>query len=71
MHRQVDQLGRQALAYHIREIGLDQDWEPFSKGWRECNSRFHDHTIHCDPDWIKEHFKRQKTNVRIDRKSVV
>lgn len=64
-HRQADQLLRQAPAYHIRDIGLDQDWEPFSKGWRECNSRFHDHTIHCDPDWIEEHFKRQKKNVRI------
>ena len=32
---------------------------------KECNNRFRDHTIHCDPDWIEEHFKREKSNVRI------
>jgi hypothetical protein len=64
-HGQADELLSPALACHIREIHLDQDLEPFSKGWRDCNSRFPDHTIHCDPDWIEEHFKRQKENVRI------
>jgi GNAT acetyltransferase-like protein/PilZ domain-containing protein len=54
-----------APACHIREIRLDQDLRAFRKSWKECNSRFHDHTIHCDPDWIEEHFKRQKENVRI------
>ncbi len=63
--RQAEQLLSPASTCRIREVRLDQDWEPYSKGWRECNSRFHDHTIHCDPDWLAEHFKRQKENVRI------
>jgi hypothetical protein len=50
---------------HIREIRLDQDLRAFREDWKACNSRFHDHTIHCDPDWIEEHFKLQKENVRI------
>jgi hypothetical protein len=50
---------------HVRETRLDQDLSAFLEGWRECNNRFYDHTIHCDPDWIQEHFKRQKENVRI------
>lgn len=61
----ADELLDSSLACRIREVRLDQDWEPFSMGWKECNRRFHDHTIHCDPDWIEEHFKRQKENVRI------
>jgi hypothetical protein len=52
-------------ACHVREIRLDQDLRAFSEGWRECNSRFHGRTIHCDPDWIEEHFKQRKENVRI------
>ena len=62
---QANQLLSSASACCIREIRLDQELEPFSKGWRECNGRFHDHSIHCDPDWMEEHFKRQKENVRI------
>jgi hypothetical protein len=54
-----------ALACHIREIRLDHDLRTFLEGWRECNSCFHDHSVHCDPDWIEEHFKRQKENVHI------
>jgi hypothetical protein len=34
--------------------------------WKECNSRFPDHTIYCDPDWIEERFtKKDNNNVRI------
>jgi hypothetical protein len=50
---------------HIREIRLDQDLGAFREDWKECNSSFHDRTIHCDPDWMEEHFKLQKKNVRI------
>ena len=50
---------------HIREIRLDQDLSSLSEGWKKCNSRFHDHSIHCDPDWIDAHFKRRKKDVQI------
>jgi Acetyltransferase (GNAT) domain/PilZ domain len=63
--RQADQLLSPVSACRIREIRLDQDLRAFSEGWRECNSRFHDRTIHCDPDWIEERFKQQRENVRI------
>ena len=65
VHTEGHQLSSPASACHIREIQLDQDLIAFRKGWKECNSRFHDHTIHCDPDWIEEQFKAQKENVRI------
>jgi hypothetical protein len=65
MYGRADQLSSPVSACHLREVRLDQDWQPFSNGWRECNSRFHEHTIHCDPDRMEEHFKRQKENVRI------
>ena len=65
MYGRTGQLSSPDSACHLREVRLDQDWQPFSNGWRECNSRFHEHTIHCDPDWMEEHFKRQKENVRI------
>jgi len=65
MYGRTGQLSSPDSACHLREVRLDQDWQPFSNGWRECNSRFHGHTIHCDPDWMEEHFKRQKENVRI------
>jgi hypothetical protein len=64
-HVNGHQLLSPAPACHIREIRLDHDLRTFLEGWRECNSCFHDHSIHCDPDWIEEHFKRQKENVRI------
>jgi len=65
MHGRTNQLSSPDSAWHLREVRLDQDWQPFANGWRECNSRFPEHTIHCDPDWMEEHFKRQKENVRI------
>jgi hypothetical protein len=64
-HGEGHQLLRPAPAYHIREIRLDHDLRAFLEGWRECNRCFHDHTIHCDPDWIEARFKQQKENVRI------
>jgi hypothetical protein len=60
-----ERFSRAAPVCRIREIRLDQDLTTFREGWKECNSRFHDHTIHCDPDWMEEHFKLQKKNVRI------
>jgi hypothetical protein len=60
-----DWISQRASACHIREVRLDQNWQPFSNGWRECNSRFPDHTIHCDPDWVEQHFSQQKENVHI------
>jgi hypothetical protein len=64
-HAKGQQLPSLAPARHIREIHLDHDLRTFLEGWRECNSCFHDHSIHCDPDWIEEHFKHQKDKVRI------
>jgi len=60
-----DWISQRASASCIREVRLDQDWQSFSNGWRECNRRFSDHTIHCDPDWIEQRFRQQKRNVRI------
>ena len=65
-HGRVDELLIPASTCHISEVRLDQDWQPFSKGWRECNSRFNDHTIYCDPDWIARTFqaaKRKRTHI--------
>jgi hypothetical protein len=64
-HEEGNRILSLAPACHIREVRLDQDLSPFVEGWKECNSCFHDHTIHCDPDWIEEHFKQQKDKVRI------
>jgi hypothetical protein len=64
-HGEGHQLLRPAPACHVREIRLDHDLRAFLEGWRECNRCFHDHTIHCDPDWIEARFKQQKENVRI------
>ena len=50
---------------HVREIRLDEASSASLDGWRECNSRYHDHSIDSDPDWIQERFKQQKENVRI------
>lgn len=60
-----DWISQQSSACRIREVRLDQDWQPFSNGWRECNRRFYDHTIHCDPDWIEQRFSQQKQNVHV------
>jgi hypothetical protein len=49
----------------IFEVRLDQDLGKLLEAWRECNSFFCDHTIHCDPDWISERYKQQKKNVHI------
>jgi hypothetical protein len=60
-----DWISQRASACRIREVRLDQNWQPFSDGWRDCNRRFPDHTIHCDPDWIERHFNQQKHNVHL------
>jgi Acetyltransferase (GNAT) domain/PilZ domain len=60
-----DWISQQSSTCRIREVRLDQDWQSFSNGWKECNSRFHDHTIHCDPDWIEQRFNQQKQNVHV------
>jgi hypothetical protein len=60
-----DWISQQSSACRIREVRLDQDLQPFSIGWRECNRRFHDHTIHCDPDWLEQRFHQQKQDVRV------
>jgi hypothetical protein len=52
-------------AYQIREVRLDQDLSGILPGWNQCNARFHDHTIHCDPEWLQEQFKREKTNILV------
>ncbi len=53
-----------APTYHLREARLD-DLSASLEAWRECNRLFHDHTIHCDPDWLGEQFRDQKGNVRV------
>jgi len=53
-----------ATSCHVRAI-LDHDLRGIVKSWKECNSHFSDHTIYCDPDWVEEHFKREKENVHI------
>jgi len=45
------------MSYRIREVQLDHALSFCSQSWKECNARVPDHTIHCDPDWISEHFK--------------
>jgi GNAT acetyltransferase-like protein len=51
--------------YFIREMSLDQDLSAVLESWKQCNLRFYDHTIHCDPDWLQEHFKNNKANVHV------
>ena len=51
------------MSYDIREIRLDHALSLCLKSWKECNARFPDHTIHCDPDWIAEHFKHSGNTV--------
>jgi hypothetical protein len=54
-----------AADFRIREIRLNEDLKDVVQSWKECNSLFHDHSIHCDPDWIAQHFKRERENVHI------
>ena len=51
------------MSYDIREIQLDHALSLCVKNWKECNARFPEHTIHCDPDWIAEHFKHSGSTV--------
>jgi hypothetical protein len=51
------------MSYDIREIRLDHALSLCVKSWKECNARFPDHTIHCDPDWIAEHFKHSESAI--------
>lgn len=53
-----------APSCRVRGI-VDHDSRGIVESWKECNRHFPDHTIHCDPDWIEEHFKNEKNNVRI------
>lgn len=54
-----------AADFRIREIRLNEDLQGVVQSWKECNSSFRDHSIHCDPDWIAQHFKRERENVHI------
>jgi GNAT acetyltransferase-like protein len=51
--------------YFIREMSLDQDLSSVLESWKQCNLRFYDHTIHCDPDWLREQFKNERANVHV------
>lgn len=51
------------MSYDIREIPLDHALSLCVKSWKECNARFPERTIHCDPDWIAEHFKHSGSTV--------
>ena len=51
------------MSYDIREIQLDHALSLCVKRWKECNARFPDNTIHCDPDWIAEHFNHSGSTV--------
>ncbi len=51
------------MSYDIREIRLDHALSLCVKSWKERNARFPEHTIHCDPDWIAEHFKHSGSTV--------
>jgi GNAT acetyltransferase-like protein len=57
--------GASAADCRIREIRLNEDLKGVVQSWKECNSSFQDHSIHCDPDWIAQHFKRESKNVHI------
>lgn len=52
-------------SYHIREVRLDADLNGVIKSWTECHRQFAGHTLHGDPEWIKERFKYEKEKVRI------
>lgn len=54
-----------APSFFIREMRLDQDLSGIVESWKQCNLKFYDHTIHCDPDWLQVHFEKQKNDVRI------
>ena len=51
--------------YFIREMTLDQDLSGIVERWKQCNLKFSGHTIHCDPDWLQVHYKKQKHDVHI------
>jgi hypothetical protein len=51
------------MSYAIRETQLDHALSLCVKSWKECNARFPEHTIQCDPDWIAEHFKHSGSTV--------
>src|SRR5579863_10072805 len=48
----------------IREVLFDQDLSALLPGWRECNAHAADHTIVCDPEWLRERYKQEKADVR-------
>jgi glucosyl-dolichyl phosphate glucuronosyltransferase len=52
-------------AYEIREVRMDQDLSAIISGWKECNARFADHTIVCDPKWLQQRYKLEEANILV------
>jgi len=50
--------------YVIREVRLDQDFSAILSSWKDCNARFADHTIVCDPEWLQARSKLEKVDIR-------
>jgi hypothetical protein len=45
------------LTFEIRELLLDQALNSYFQTWKECYARGQEQNLHCNPDWISEHFK--------------
>jgi hypothetical protein len=59
------QLPEPPQSYHIREVRSDADFSRVVISWTEFHRQFPGHTLHGDPEWIEQRFKREKEKVRI------
>jgi Acetyltransferase (GNAT) domain/PilZ domain len=66
--RKGEKLAAVTETLSVREVHLDQGLGEIRERWKECNSRFPDHTLNCDPDWIQEHFKGDRVRIFMLRK---
>ena len=51
------------MSYGVREVQLDHALRFCAQRWKECNTNALDYTLHCNPDWISEHFKHSGSAV--------
>lgn len=51
--------------YCVRQMRLDEDLSAVTSAWRQCNAAFQNDTIYCDPEWLRELYKGDGTEVRL------
>jgi hypothetical protein len=50
--------------YHVREVRMDQDLTTVLSAWQTSNSRYQDHTVFADPQWLQARCQIENANIR-------